>query len=198
MSLVIIIGWTITLVIAIVGWIIAILQTRKNHKLQRKLALQNHRYEAYSAFMRKLDEISKSIRNDPRMIFGITNDCLQGILTAQTEDERNEHLCKFNQKLIDFVKISCEPLAIIRQEINPLRIIASEKVIFKLNELDLLIVEFNNAMQACLSLINSCDLNSLETAMTDFSHIERWNRFTSMNEEIIALMREEIGANDTK
>lgn len=198
MSPIVVIGWIITVVIAIIGWIIAIAQTRKSHKLERELALQNRRYEAYSDFMRKLDDISKAVRHDPRMIFGITNDCLQGILAAKNEDERTAVLCNFNQRLIDFVKMSCEPLMIIRQEINPLRIIASNRIIVKLNELDSLIGDFNNAMQACLASINMRDINSMTEALTDFSHIERWNRFDSLNKEIIALMREEIGANDTK
>ena len=64
-ELIIFIGWAITVCIAIVGWIIAIVQFGRNQKLQKTIEQKKMRHDAYSAFLRELDGISKDMSISP-------------------------------------------------------------------------------------------------------------------------------------
>ena len=60
--------------IAILGWTWGIIQfilTRRNQKRDKAL---EKRFEVYSAFMNKADEINQNMRTDPKMIYGITTE----------------------------------------------------------------------------------------------------------------------------
>lgn len=180
----------ITIVIAIGGWAFGFYQMFKNREWLKKDLLANRRYDAYSSFMKKLEEITESIRNNPNMIYGITNDFMRTILNG-TPENIDDAVWQYNQKLLDFVKTSTQPLLIINQEINPLLLIASDELKGKLNCLKTIIVDFNNEMQNCLSKINAKDSNSFKMLET-VGHDERWKQFQTLNDEILALMREEI------
>ena len=69
----------ITIIIAIGGWGFGLYQMFKNRRWQQKDLLANRRYEAYSSFMKKLEEINKSMRNNPNMIYGFSNELIQTI-----------------------------------------------------------------------------------------------------------------------
>lgn len=180
----------ITIIIAIGGWGFGLYQMFKNRRWQQKDLLANRRYEAYSSFMKKLEEINKSMRNNPNMIYGFSNELIQTILKGN-EDDMNNALLKFNQKLIDFVKTSTEPLMIINQEISPLLLISSDNLSKKLLRLKDLNIDFNNEMQNCLSVISAKDPNSFKILET-MGHDTRWAEFQELNNEIITLMRKEI------
>lgn len=180
----------ITIIIAFGGWGLAIYQMIKNRNWQKKDLLANRRYDAYSSFMKKLEEINESIRNNPNMIYGVTNDFMRTILNSAPENI-DDAVLQYNQKLLDFVKTSTQPLLIINQEINPLLLIASDELKGKLNCLKTIIVDFNNEMQNCLSKINVKDSNSFKVLET-VGHDKRWKQFQTLNDEILTLMREEI------
>lgn len=56
-----IIGWVITIVIAVVGWGIAIIQAVKNRDLQKSIEQKKMRHEAYRAFIKEMDAVSQEI-----------------------------------------------------------------------------------------------------------------------------------------
>lgn len=180
----------VTIIIAIVGWTFAFYQMVKNRNWQKKDMLANRRYEAYQTFMKKLDEITGTIRNNPNAIYGVPKDLMTTLIEGD-DNVINEALVEFNQKLVEYVKESVQPLIIIKQEINPLLLIASEELILKLDRLRTLIEDFYNEVQNCLSAINSKDGNSFKLLET-MGHIERWKEFQSLYDEIIKLMRKEI------
>lgn len=180
----------ITSILALGGWAFGFYQMYKNRKWQEKDLLINRKYDAYSSFMKKLDEINNSIRNNPNMIYGISNDLMQSILNGDV-DEMEDALLKFNQKLIDFVKTSTDPLRIINQEISSLLLISSESLKIKLIKLKELNTDFYDEMQICLSKISAKDTNSLKVFET-MGHDQRWKEFCNLHEEIMSLMRQEI------
>ncbi len=55
-----------------------------------------------------------------------------------------------------------------------------------------MITDFNNEMQNCLNSIKIKDGNSFQKLRT-IGQENRWKRFISLNNEIIFLMRKEIG-----
>lgn len=180
----------VTIIIAIVGWAFAFYQMIKNRNWQKKDMLANRRYEAYQTFMKKLDEITGTIRNNPKAIYGVPKDLMTTLIEGD-DNVINEALVEFNQKLVEYVKESVQPLIIINQEINPLLLIASDELMLKLNRLKALIEDFYNEVQNCLSAINSKDGNSFKVLET-IGHNERWREFQTLNDEIIKLMRKEI------
>lgn len=180
----------IKIAIATGGWLLAIYQMIKNRKWQKKDLLANRRYDSYSNFMKKLEKINESVRNNPNTIYGLSNELMESILNGDI-DKMNEALLNFNQKMLDYVKVATEPLLIINQEINPLLLIASDELVVKLNRLKELTTDFNNEMQNCLSKINTKDSNSFKHLET-IGHVSRWKEFQSLNDEIITIMRKEI------
>ena len=106
-------------------------------------------------------------------------------------DEFDQALIKFNTRLIENIKQSLIPLTIVNQELNEIRLIASDELVEKIEELRNLTNDLSNEMQNCLNRINTKDPNSfaeLKTIGTD----QRKARFSKLNEEIFKLMRKEI------
>ena len=127
------------------------------------------------------------------MIYGFSNELIQTMIKGN-EDDMNNALLKFNQKIIDFVRTSTEPLMILNQEISSLLLISSDALSKKLLRLKELNIDFNNEMQNCLSVISVKDPNSFKIFET-MGHDTRWKEFQELNNEIITLMRKEININ---
>jgi hypothetical protein len=180
----------ISIILALGGWGFGLYQLFKNRDWQHKDLLANRRYEEYHNFMKKIEEINVSFRNNPNMIYGISTDFINSLYNKNPE-EIDEALSKYNQKLLDYVKSSIQPLLIINQEINPLLLIASDELIIKLNRFKELISDFNNEMQNCLSNVSIKDANSFK-ALETIGYDKRWKEFEKLNEDIIELMRKEI------
>lgn len=181
----------LTIIIAIIGWAWAIIQIIYKRKWQKKDALVARRYDAYFQYMRKCEEINENMRKDPRAIFNIAQEFVTKILNGNNK-EINDDLIEFNQQLLDYFKRACYLLTIINQESNSLLIIASKELLRKVEEQKKLIIDFNNEMQNCLNRINIKDGNSFQVLNT-IGQDNRWHRLSSLNNEIITLMRKEIG-----
>jgi len=183
------------ILIGLAGWSWGVFQFFLKRKYQKKDKLTDKRFDAYTAYMIKSDELMNNLRTDPNMIYGISNEFMQIALSGD-EDKINKGLLKFNQKLLDFVKTASEPLMIIKQELNGLRIIYSKKLEEKIEEFNTLVIDFNNDMQKSLSIISPNDSNQMIRELETLSHNDRWNRFEGLNKEIINQMRKELGSDN--
>ena len=183
----------ILIIIALLGWAWGIIQFLVNRRNQKKDKHADRKYDAYSSYLKKSDELMNNVRTNPDMIYGISTDFLKSALTGD-EDQINNALIQFNEKLIDFTRKATEPLLILKQELNSLLIICSDELAYKIEEMNSLTIDFNNAMQKSLSLISTDDSNSVIKQLNILGHDERWQRFESLNKEIIELMRKEIGS----
>lgn len=181
----------ITIGIAIIGWGWAIIQVIYKRKWQKKDALVSRRYDAYFQYMRKCEEISENMRKDPQAIYNVAQEFVTKILNGNNE-ESNDAIIEFNQQLLDYLKCSCSLLTIINQELNSLRIIASKELLEKVVEQKNLIIDFSNEMQNCLNKINIKDSNTFRILNT-IGQENRWSRLSSLNNEIITVMRKEMG-----
>ncbi|MDP4209593.1 MAG: hypothetical protein Q8928_12340 [Bacteroidota bacterium] len=182
------------IIIAFLGWTWGIIQFLINRHSQRKDKLIDRKFEAYSRYMKKADEIMNNVRNNPNQIYGIPSDFVKTALTGDTE-QLNAALIQLNEKLLDTVKKSTEPLLIIKQELNSLLIICSSELLTRIEEMNLLITDFNNEVQRTLSLISPNDSENMVRHLKTLAHNERWLRFVNLNQEIIVLMRKELGNN---
>ncbi|HLV31976.1 MAG TPA: hypothetical protein VKY57_10440 [Chitinispirillaceae bacterium] len=180
------------LLLGFCGWGWGVIQFIINRRNQKRDKLSDRRYEAYSAYMKKYDELMNGVRTDPNMIFGFTSEFVQTALTGDPEQVNNA-LVKMNEKIIDFVRKASEPLMILNQELNALLIVCSDNLIGKLEELKQLTTDFNNEMRNALQLASPIDPNSIAQQFSDLGHNIRWQRFNSLNDEIIHQMRQELG-----
>ena len=179
----------ITIIIAIVGWIIAVIEMKKNRNWQRKDAIANRRYEAYSKYLAKIDEISDQMKKAPQEIIGkMQTEFLTSLFKDGNSDEA---LIRFNKQLAEYVSNSVEPMSIMKQEISSLKLVASPKMLVLLDELQALTDDLYNDFQNCLSKLNPSDTESFK-ALETVGKEKRYTRFITLDAEIKKLMREEI------
>jgi hypothetical protein len=181
----------ILVTLAILGWLWGVIQFIINRNNQKRDRLIDRKYEAYAAYMKKVDEVMNNVRQNPNMVYGIPTDFMKVALTGDSE-KINEALIGFNEKLLDNVKKSTIPLMIIKQELNALLIICSNELRIKIKELIALTIDYNNEVQKCLSIISPNDSNSMIRELKTLTHTDRWLRFQTLNDEILEKMREEI------
>lgn len=62
---IIIIGWSLTAIIAIIGWVVAEIRAKKNRDLQKTIEQKKMRHDAYRSFMVDLDEMAKEMSYSP-------------------------------------------------------------------------------------------------------------------------------------
>jgi hypothetical protein len=183
----------ILIIIAALGWLWGIIQFIINFHNQRKAKLIERKYIAYNAYMKKVDDIMNNVRTDPKAIYGINSNFLQTVLSGNV-GEIDTALVKFNEELIEYVRKASEPLILVKQELNALLLICSDKLKQKISELIELTADFNNEMQQCLSIISPNDSNQMTRNLQTLAHNDRWLKFENLRNEIVELMRKEINA----
>ena len=185
----------ITIVIATIGWTLAVIQFFVNRKWQKCDYIKQQRYEAYKGFMNKLDSIGASMRLDPsKSVFSLVSEFLASILqnTGNEYVDPEATVATFSHKLLEQTKLSCEPLQEINGEINNIKLIASKELLVKLEELQKLNKDLYNEMMLSLNAIGKEKIPNFESLQT-VGQQERWNRFQPLQEEIRHMMRKEIG-----
>ena len=176
---------------AILGWLFAVFQFIMNKK-DRK---QNRKFETYSGYMAKVDKIMHNISNAPQKLLELNIDFLKTIIN-NTGDENiiNESLIQYNEKIKDFILNATEPLMILRQELNQLKLICSNEILVKINEMNKLALDYNNAVQKSLGASIPNNINSTVSELQVLTQDERWHSFENLNNEILNIMRKEIGS----
>ena len=140
-------------VLGLLGWTWGIVQfilTRRNQKRDKAL---EKRFEVYSTFMNKADEISQNMRTDPKMIYGITTEFYSKLINGD-EQEINQALIDFNSELIDFTRKSVQPLMILNQELNKLKLVCSDNLLPKIEQYKQIANDYNDEFQIVLNKIS--------------------------------------------
>ena len=182
------------ILVTISGWIIAVLQfvfifytNRKEKKRERKI-------EAYNNYMIKVDKIMHNVSNDPNQIMESYNDFYKEALNnAGNEEAINISLMKYNEKLKDIIINATEPMMIIRQELNQLKLISSNELLSKIIEMDKLIIDYSNAVQKSIGASIPNNINSTVNELQILTQDERWRSFEKLNNDILYIMRKEVG-----
>jgi hypothetical protein len=183
----------ITIGIAILGWTWAIIQfiiTRRNQKLDKIL---EKRFEVYSTFMNKMDEMNNKMRTDPKLIFGTSSELMEKLLSGD-EEETNKALLKFNDDLVNMTKMSVEPLLIVNQELNKLKMVCSNNMLPKIEEYKKLTTDYSDEFQIALNkLSTNKDLEITAKELGNIGHQDRNLRLIALWKEVENMMRKEIG-----
>lgn len=178
--------------LGVLGWIWGIVQFRLNRKYQKADKALEKRFEVYSNFMNQMDEMSLNMRTDPNATYGIPTEFMSEILTGD-ENRINDALLKFNENLLETTRKSLQPMMIVNSELNKLKLVASEKLLPKINEYKTLVNDYTNEFQTVLnSLSTSNDLEYNASQLQSIGHEERNKRMGTLWIEIENLMRDEI------
>ena len=182
----------ITLALGLAGWVFAIVQFVTNRKWQKKDRIKEQRYLAYKAFLEKLDIINSSMQTDPASsVFALTFDFVEDIRKGSSTNP-SQTVADYGKRILEHTKKSVDPLLVVTNEINSLKLIASPILLKKLEELKLLCHDLYSEIMLCLSKISGPELEEFQQLKT-VGQQERWKRFASLNDEIFKLMRKEIG-----
>jgi len=179
--------------LGLLGWTWGIIQfilTRRNQKRDKAL---EKRFEVYSAFMNKADEISQNMRTDPKMIYGISTQMFIKLLSGD-ENKTNQALIDFNAELIEYTKRSVQPTMILNQELNKLKLVCSDTLLPKIVECKKLANDFVDEFQIVLNNLSSNkDLNITAKQLENIGHSNRTVQMADLWKEMEVLMRKEIG-----
>lgn len=180
-------------VLGLLGWTWGIVQfilTRRNQKRDKAL---EKRFEVYSAFMDKADEISQNMRTDPKMIYGITTEFFSKIISGD-EEEINKALIDFNAELIEYTRKSVQPMMILNQELNKLKLVCSDKLLPKIEQYKQLANDYSDEFQIVLNNISQTkDINITAKQLENIGHSNRTVLMADLWKEMEQLMRNEIG-----
>lgn len=179
--------------LGLLGWTWGIIQfilTRKNQKRDKAL---EKRFEVYSGFMNKADEISQNMRTDPKMIYGISTQMFSKLLSGD-EEETNQALIDFNSELMEYTKRSVQPTMILNQELNKLKLVCSDTLLPKIEEYKKLANDFVDEFQIVMNnLSTNKDLNVTAKQLENIGHNNRTVLMAELWKEMETLMRNEIG-----
>lgn len=179
--------------LAIGGWGWGIIQFFVNRKNQKKDKAIEKRFDVYSAFMNKVDEMSAATRNDPQMMVGITNDAISRIINGD-ELEGNRALTELNIKLMEQAKNGVKSAMIINQEFNKVQLVCSPKLLPRIDEYKALFNDYMDEIQVILNnLSGNTDISKTAQAFQSIGQDKRTKRFGELHEEVKKQMREEIG-----
>lgn len=180
-------------VLGLLGWTWGIVQfilTRRNQKSDKAL---EKRFEVYSAFMNKADEISQNMRTDPKMIYGITTEFFSKIISGD-EEETNKALIDFNAELIEYTRKSVQPMMILNQELNKLKLVCSNKLLPKIEQYKQLANDYSDEFQIVLNNISQTkDINITAKQLENIGHSNRTVLMADLWKEMEKMMRDEIG-----
>lgn len=185
----------VTIGIAVLGWLLAIFQFIANRRWQKRDRLQTRRYEAYNSFMSQMDSISESMRNNPTTsVTSMIKEFMAAVISSMNNDaiDVGSATLSFTNKLLDQTQECCKPLMQINGEINSIKLIASKKLLIKLEELQKLNEDLYNEMMLALKVIGKEQIPDFQNLKT-VGQQERWKRFESLYAEIRKIMRKEIG-----
>lgn len=180
-------------ILGLLGWTWGIVQfilTRRNQKRDKAL---EKRFEVYSAFMNKADEISQNMRTDPKIIYGITTEFFSKIISGD-EEETNKALIDFNAELIEYTRKSVQPMMILNQELNKLKLVCSDKLLPKIEQYKQLSNDYSDEFQIVLNNISQTkDINITAKQLENIGHSNRTVLMADLWKEMEQLMRNEIG-----
>lgn len=178
--------------LGILGWVWGIVQFRLSRKYQKLDKAIDKRFEVYSGFMNQMDEMSLNMRKNPNATYGISTEFMSEMLTGD-EEKINNALLKFNKNLLDTTRDSLQPMIIVSSELNKLKLVASEKLLPKINEYKTIVNDYTNEFQSVLnslSIKNDLEFNAKQ--LQSIGHEERGKRMAELWQEIEILMRNEI------
>jgi hypothetical protein len=178
----------------IVGWGLAILFFILKRKSERTDKAIENRFKVYSSFLKVADELFEEMRDDPSVFMQIYNDFVKEALQySGNEVKVNESLIKFNEILLKTTKKSIKPLSVLNSELNNLSLVASDKLLGKIQEFKLIAKDYCDDFLKTLNSISASQDKEIVSKLQTLSQDERGVKIEELYNELTAMMRKEIG-----
>ncbi|MHC0443241.1 hypothetical protein [Flavobacterium sp. 3-210] len=172
-------------------------ELKKEHQLE--ISKRRYKYESkrdqYVSFFQFLDQFTKdnTTKSQNKMTL-IINDFMTDFLNAQDHEHQMKAITTMSNEMQKLTFEASKDLVRIKQETNTIRLIASEKVIQKLDMLNLAfdktLADSNKTLNDLPSLIMNDDKHSINENQRQLE--ESGKIVKKYNDELIALMREEL------
>lgn len=190
-----IIGWIITVAVAIIGWVIAIVLSIKNRDLQKTIEQKKMRHEAYLTFIKEMDAISKEINSMPfQSILSMTTDCATGLVAIDYNDPNHavkEAQCieKMYKELWQCIEDMVKPIQRISQAIAVLELDATDELRPMLFELKSVVMHIDEEWRIALETTPQ-DKEGIQQ-LAEVAKSKKWNKYQHLYDQIIQQMRKE-------
>ncbi|MBL0738501.1 hypothetical protein JI750_16520 [Flavobacterium sp. GN10] len=172
-------------------------ELKKEHQLE--ISKRRYKYESkrdqYVSFFQFLDQFTKdnTTKSQEKMTL-IVNNFMTEFLNAQDHEGQMKAITTMSNEMQKLTFEASKDLIRIKQETNTIRLIASEKVIQKLDMLNLAfdktIADSNKTLNDLPLLIMNDDKHSINENQRQLE--ESGKTVKKYNDELIALMREEL------
>ncbi|MBZ4033997.1 hypothetical protein K6T82_04420 [Flavobacterium sp. 17A] len=172
-------------------------ELKKEHQLE--ISKRRYKYESkrdqYVSFFQFLDQFTKdnTTKSQEKMAL-IINDFMTNFLNTQEHEHQMKAITTMSNEMQKLTFEANKDLIRVKQETNTIRLIASEKVIQKLDMLNLAfdktLADSNKTLNDLPSLIMNGDDHSINQNQKQLE--ESGKLVKKYNDELIALMREEL------
>lgn len=190
-----IIGWVITILIAVVGWGIAIIQAVKNRDLQKSIEQKKMRHEAYRAFVKEMDAVSQEISIMPvKSVMLTMSKCMSDLVAIDDKAPNHAELearciSKMYEETWQVIEGIIKPLKHISQAISALEMDATDELMPMLVELKNVVMYIDDDWQKALEAApqNNDGLQQL----AELARSDMWARYQKLYNQILQQMRKE-------
>ncbi len=183
----------ILIITTLSGYIIAFIQWKLKRKYERNALISEKKYQVYSEVLHKFDEVNTNLRLNSTELIYSSVDVFKTIIKSKSQEEIDNALISFNNKLNEQTRKVFQPLHILTQEQNKLKLICSDTLLQKIDKYITISTKLVLNYQNLLSDIKQTDFNEIEKKFNVIKDDKDWKEIESLFEEIIFLMRKEIG-----
>lgn len=190
-----IIGWIITIVVAIIGWVVAVVLSVKNRELQKDIEQKKMRHEAYLAFIKEMDAISKEISSMPfHGIQSMMTNCATGLVKIDYNDPNHaaieaQYIEKMYKELWQCIEDMLKPMKRISQAIAAMELDATDELMPMLLELKTVVISIDENWRIALETTPQ-DKEGIQQ-LAELAESKKWKRYQQLYNQIIQQMRKE-------
>ncbi|WPP49490.1 hypothetical protein [Catalinimonas niigatensis] len=123
----------VTIIIAVIGWVIAIWQFRVANKLKKTSLVYENRLKVYNEYFHKIDDINDRLMIDFQEFIGPTVNKVYAQILTDPENS-NQSLIEMQNAMSKILSRSSKTITQATQELQKLRFIASKKTLKILDE----------------------------------------------------------------
>ena len=190
-----IIGWMITIAIAVIGWGIAIVQAVKNRNLQKTIEQKKMRHDAYRAFVKEMDAVSQEIGIMPvKSVMLTMGKCTSDLMKINDNAPNRAELeaqciTRMYEETWQTIEGIIKPIKHISQAISVLEMDATDELMPMLLELKNVLMSIDKDWQMALEATprNNDGLQQL----AELARSNMWARYKKLYNQILQQMRKE-------
>lgn len=186
----------ITIIIAVVGWGIAIWQTAINLKRNKEEAIRQRKFEAYNRFMVKCDNVFAKIRKTPQEVIGeMVVDSVKALANREATSEQVAEVV-IGKGLVKMLKDITEPMFEVNTELSSLKLVASKEMLAMIEELQDLSKGLYQDFDILISQLTDKNGQEVLNMLEEHSGKSRAQRCAELEDAILKLMRKELGQDE--